>query len=160
MRTAVTSVSADVPLTRVRTLGEVYDRSLATTSFTLVMLAIAAGLALLLGVVGIYGVIAYAVTQRRREIGIRIALGAHDRQVRRMFVRQGVALAAVGVTCGLAGGAFVTRLMATLLFGTSPLDPITYGLVSLGLVAIAGLASYIPAYSATRLDPVRSLRGE
>jgi len=160
VRDAISSVNADVALTRVRTLGDVYDRSLAATSFTLVMLALAAAMAVFFGIVGMYGVISYAVTQRRREIGIRVALGAPQHQVKRMFLRQGVSLGAAGVTCGLAGAAILTPVMASLLFGTSPLDPFTYGLVSLGLVGIAALASYVPAHTAMRLDPVRSLRGE
>jgi putative ABC transport system permease protein len=160
VREAIQAVNADVPLTRVRTLGNVYDGTLATTTFTLVMLALAAGIALFLGIVGIYGVIAYAVTHRRREIGIRIALGAAHRDVKLMFVRQGMLLGAIGVAIGIAGAALVTRLMATLLFGTSPLDPMTFALVSAGLVAVAGLASYLPAHAATGVDPVRTLRGE
>jgi hypothetical protein len=160
VREVIGAVNADVALARVRTLGDVYDRSLASTSFTLVMLAVAAAIALLLGIVGIYGVTAYAVTQRRREIGIRIALGAPVRQVKRMFVRQGITLGAAGVTCGLAGATLLTRLMSSLLFGTSPLDPATYGIVALSLVAIAALASYVPARMASSADPVRALRGE
>jgi putative ABC transport system permease protein len=160
VRNAVRSVSADVPLTRVRTLGDVYDQSMANTSFTLVMLAIAAAMALCLGVVGIYGVIAYAVTQRRREIGIRVALGASHSDVKRMFVRHGIALGGAGVVCGAAAAALLTRLIASLLYGTNPLDPMTYGLVSLGLMGITALASYVPAHSATRVDPVQTLRGQ
>jgi predicted permease len=160
VRDAIRTVDADVPLTRVRTLGDEYDRSMANTSFALVMLAIAAAMALGLGVVGIYGVIAYAVTQRRREIGIRVALGASRREVRRLFVRHGVTLGVSGVLCGAAGAALLTRLIGSLLFGTSPLDPMTYGLVALGLVGITALASYVPAHSATRVDPAQTLRGE
>lgn len=160
VRAAIASVDRDVPLTRVRTLGDVYERSMATTSFTLVMLAIAAAMALFLGIVGIYGVIACAVTQRRREIGLRIALGASQQEVKHMFVRHGVMLAAVGIMFGLAGAALLTRLMATLLYGTSPLDPMTYALVSLTLVGIAALASYVPASAATTVNPVQALRGE
>ncbi len=160
IRDAIWAVNPNLPLTRVRTLGDVYDRSLAGTSFTLVMLGIAAAMALLLGIVGIYGVIAYAVMQRTREIGIRVALGARHGELKRMFVGHGVALAVVGVICGLVGAAVLTRLMGSLLFGTSPLDPMTYVLVSCGLVAVAALASYLPAHSATSIDPVRILRGE
>jgi predicted permease len=160
VRSAIGSISPHVALTRIRTLGDVYDRSLATTSFTLVVLAVAAAMALFLGLVGIYGVVAYAVTQRRREIGLRIALGASHRGVQRMFLRQGVTLAAAGVVCGVAGAALLTRLMSRLLFGMSPLDPATYVLVSLGLVGVAALASCVPARAATSLDPVRSLRGD
>jgi putative ABC transport system permease protein len=160
VRDAVSSAQADVPITRVRTLGEVYGRSLAATSFALVMLAIAAVLALVLGIVGIYGVIAYAVTRRAREIGIRAALGASRRQLEVMFVRRGVTLALAGVACGLAGAVALTRLMTSLLFGTSPLDPATYVIVSLGLVGVAALASYVPARGAAQLDPVQALRGD
>jgi predicted permease len=160
VRNAIRAINADVPLTRVRTLGDVYDRSMASSSFALVMLVIAAAMALGLGVVGIYGVIAYAVAQRRREIGIRVALGASHREVKRLFVRQGVALGVVGVLCGAAGAALVTRLIGSLLFGTNPLDPMTYGIVSLGLVATAALASFVPAHSATRVDAAQLLRGE
>ena len=159
-RDAIRAVDADVPLTRVRTLGDVYDRSLDVTSFTVAMLAIAAGMALFLGIVGIYGVIAYAVSQRRREIGIRVALGARHSEVRLTFVRHGMALAVIGITLGVVGATMLTRLMASLLFGTSPLDPMTYCVVSLGLVATAGLASYVPALAATTIDPVLVLRGE
>ena len=159
-REAIGSVMPDVALTRVRTLGNVYDASLATTSFTLVMLAIAAAMALFLGIVGIYGVIAYAITQRRREIGIRLALGAQNHEVTSMFLRQGIALGVAGVVCGTAGAALLTRLMASLLFRTSALDPATYGLVSLGLVAIVALASYVPARVATTVDPALTLRGQ
>ncbi|MGH9162485.1 MAG: ADOP family duplicated permease [Vicinamibacteraceae bacterium] len=160
LRSAVWSVNPDVPLAKIRTLGDVYERSLARTSFTLVMLAIAAGMALLLGIVGIYGVIAYAVSQRTREIGIRVALGARHEQLKRMFVRHGLVLATMGVVCGLAGAALLTRLMDSLLFGISPLDPMTYIVVSLGLVAAAVLASYVPAHRATAVDPVKALRAE
>lgn len=159
-RDVIRSIDAGVPLTRVRTLGDVYERSLDITSFTVAMLAVAAGMALFLGVVGIYGVIAYTVTQRRREIAIRVALGAPQSEVRLMFVRQGAMLGLMGITFGVAGAAILTRLMASLLFGTSPLDPMTYGVVALGLVGIAALASYIPARNAATVDPVLALRGE
>ncbi|MET0556384.1 MAG: ABC transporter permease [Vicinamibacteria bacterium] len=160
VRAAIGSADPSVALTRVRTLGDVYDRSMAGTWFTLVMLAIAAAMALGLGVVGIYGVIAYAVAQRRREIGIRVALGASPRDVTRVFVRHGVLLGLCGAACGAAGAALLTRLLGSLLFGTSPLDPATYVLVALGLVGVTALASYVPAHAATRVDPARTLRGD
>jgi predicted permease len=160
VRDAIASVRADVPLTRVRTLGDVYRRSMASTSFALTMLIIAAAMALLLGIVGIYGVIAYAVTRRRREIGIRAALGASRRELEGLFLRHGVRLALAGVACGVVGAAVLTRLMASLLFGTSPLDPIIYALVSVGLASIAVFATYVPARRAARVDPVLTLRGE
>ena len=159
VRGAISSVKADVPLTRVRTLADVYARSLAATSFAATMLAVAAAMALVLGVIGIYGVIAYAVTQRRREIGIRAALGASRGELAGMYVRRGVKLALAGVACGLACAAVLTQLMETLLFRTSPLDPTIYGLVSLGLVGIAALASYVPARGAAQVDPMQTLRG-
>src|SRR5262249_22725399 len=134
--------------------------SLARSSFTLVMLAIAASMALLLGVVGIYGVISYAVAQRRREIGIRAALGAQQRVLQRMFVRHGLALASVGVALGLVVAAGVTRLMATFLYGITPLDPITYAAVALILGVAAVLASYLPARRAAAVDPIEALRAE
>jgi len=115
-------------------------------------------MALLLGVVGIYGVISYAVSQRTREIGIRIALGAPPQSVRQMFVREGLVLTAIGVVCGLTAAAGLTRLMTALLFEVSPVDPVTYCAVSLVLAAAALLASYIPARRASRIEPVEALR--
>jgi len=160
VRRAVWSVNPDLPIANVRTMLEVYDRSMARTAFTLVMLSVAAGMALLLGIVGIYGVISYAVSQRTREIGIRIALGAPQQSVRQLFVREGLMLTAIGVVCGLAAAAGLTRLMKALLFEVSPLDPTTYCAVSLVLAAAALLASYIPARRATTIEPVEALRTE
>ncbi len=157
---AVWSVNPNLPLANVRTLREIYDASLARTSFTLVMLGIAGGMALLLGIAGIYGVISYSVTQRTREIGIRIALGARSQEVTSMFVRHGLMLAVVGVAIGLAGAFAVTRLMSSLLFEVSPADPPTYGAVSLVLVAATVIASYVPALRATGVDPAVALRSE
>jgi predicted permease len=156
---AVWSVNADLPVS-LRTMREVYDQSLEWTSFTLVMLAIAASMALLLGVVGIYGVISYAVSQRRREIGIRAALGAPRAQLRGMFVRHGLVLAGIGVVIGLGAAAGLTRLMSTLLYGVAPLDPVTYVAVPLLLVISTMLASYLPAWRATSVDPVEVLKVE
>jgi ABC-type antimicrobial peptide transport system permease subunit len=124
------------------------------------MLAIAGAMALLLGVVGIYGVISYSVSQRTREIGIRMALGAPRKEVTRMFVRHGLRLAAVGVACGLAVAAVCMRLMSSLLFQVSPVDPLTYGGVACGLMAAAVLASYVPALRATAVDPAEALRAD
>jgi predicted permease len=160
IRDAIALVKGNVPLTRVRTLGDVYSRSMAATSFALIMLATAAGIALVLGVIGIYGVIAYGVTQRRREIGIRAALGASHHELEAMFVRHGVRVAVAGVAAGLTAAAVLTQLMSSLLFGTKPIDPATYALVSLGLVCVAAVASYVPARRATLVDPVETLRGE
>jgi hypothetical protein len=157
---AMWAVNPNLPLFQVRTLGEVYDQSMARTSFTLVMLAIAGSMALVLGIIGIYGVIAYMVSQRRREIGIRLALGAQQGELKRMFVRHGLALASIGVAIGLGAAAGLTRLMSSLLFGISPLDPPTFGFVALFLAAAAALASYLPARRASKVDPMEALRAE
>ncbi len=157
---AVWSVNASLPLASVQTMQDIYDKSLSQVSFTLAMLGIAGAMALLLGVIGIYGVIAYAVSQRRREIGIRLALGARQREVRRMFLGEGLALAGIGGTIGLAAAMGLTRLMKSLLFGISPLDPVTYAGVPLVLAAAAALASYLPARRAATVDPVQVLRAE
>jgi len=157
---AVWSMSASLPLANVRTLQEIYDKSLARTSFTLVLLAIAGVMALLIGMVGIYGVISYAVSQRRREIGIRLALGARSRELAHIFIAQGFVLALIGVGCGLTGAAALTRLLRSLLFGVNPLDPLTYAAVSIGLIAAAVMASYIPALRAMSVDPAETLRSE
>jgi putative ABC transport system permease protein len=159
VREAVWSVDSTLPVS-LRTMREVYDRSLVRTSFTLVMLAIAASMALLLGVVGIYGVISYAVSQRRREIGIRAALGAQRGELQRMFVRHGLALAAVGVAIGLGVAAGLMRLMSTLLYGITPLDPMTYAVAPVALMIATLLASYLPARRAVSVDPVEALRSE
>jgi predicted permease len=157
---AVWSVNPNLPLADVHTLQEIYNKSLARTSFTLVMLAIAGTMALLLGVVGIYGVISYSVSQRTREIGIRMALGARKDELMRMFVAQGLRLALIGVACGLAAAAGLTRLMKSMLFEVKPVDPLTFATVALGLVLAAALASYLPALRATAVDPIEALRAD
>ena len=160
IQNAVWSVNKDLPLAGVGTVKEIYDRSMARTSFTLVMLAIAGSMALLLGVVGIYGVISYAVSQRTREIGIRMALGATESAVQRMFVAHGLLLTGIGVACGILASVAATRLMAALLFEVSPLDPPTYAVFSVVLLAAALLATYVPARRATVVEPVEALRAE
>jgi predicted permease len=160
LRQAVWSVNPNLPLAGVTTLETLYDKSLARTSFTLVMLAIAGGMALLLGVIGIYGVISYSVSQRRREIGIRLALGAPLQEVTGMFVRHGLVLSSIGTACGLSAAFALSRLMKSLLFDVSPADPATYVSVSVGLIGAAMLASYLPALRATKVDPVEALRAE
>jgi ABC-type antimicrobial peptide transport system permease subunit len=141
-------------------MKDLYDQSLAATSFTLVMLAIAGTMALLLGIVGIYGVMSYAVSQRTREMGIRLALGAEAGQLKRMFVGNGLLLAGAGVVIGLAAAAGLARLMKSLLFGISTLDPVIYVAMPVVLVAAALLASYLPARRASRIDPSEALRLE
>jgi ABC-type antimicrobial peptide transport system permease subunit len=136
----------------------VYRQSLGRTTFTVVMLGLAGAMALLLGLVGIYGVISYTVSQRTKEIGIRMALGEPPHAVRRMFVRQAVVLAAVGVVAGLAAAAGASRLLGALLYGTSPLDPVTYVAVAMLLLTTSALASYVPARRAAALNPIDALR--
>jgi predicted permease len=160
IRQAVWAVDANLPLTDVRTQEYYYTKSISRTSFTLVMLAIAAGIALLLGVVGLYGVIAYSASQRTREIGIRIALGAQRNTITTMFVRQGLLLAGSGVVCGLLLALAATRLLRSLLFHVSPMDPVTYALASVALCGAAVLASYIPSRRTATVNPVEALRAE
>ena len=157
---AVWSVNASLPVASMRTMQDIYDRSLGRTSFTLVMLLAAATAALVLGVVGLYGVLSYAVSTRRREIAIRFALGARTSDVQARIVRQGVVLACIGVVFGLAAAAGVTRLMTSLLYEVPAVDPLTYAAVAAGLVAIAALASYLPARRASAVDPAESLAAE
>jgi predicted permease len=157
---AVASVNGNLAVADEKTLEAVYERSLARASFTLALLAIAGGMALLLGVVGIYGVISYSVSQRSREIGIRLALGATLEDVIGVFVRHGVAVSGIGAACGLAAALALTRLMKSLLFEVSPSDPLTFLGVAAGLILASALASYLPARRATRVDPVQALRAE
>jgi predicted permease len=157
---AIWSVNPNLPLAQVKTLDDIYRKSLARTSFTLLMLGIAAGMALLLGVVGIYGVVSYSVAQRTKEIGIRLALGAQTQELTRMFVSHGARLAALGVVCGLAAAALLMRLLSTLLFEVRPVDPVTYTVAAGTLVGAALLASYLPALRAAGIDPVQALRSE
>ena len=160
VRQSVSSVNPNLPVAGVRTMQEVYRQSLARQSFTLVMLGIAGSMALALGVIGIYGVISYAISQRTREIGIRMALGAKKSELVWMFVRSALVLTGVGTAIGLGAAAVLMRLMRTLLFGIGPLDPITFTAVPLILAAAAALASYLPARRTTAIDPVEALRAE
>ncbi len=160
VRQTVWSVDASLPLAAVHSLDYYYQQSIARTSFTLIMLGIAGAMALLLGTVGLYGVIAYSVSQRTREIGIRIALGAQQKEVITMFVRQGLSLAGIGIAFGLAAAFAAMRLMSSLLFHVSPMDPLTYIAVTIGLVAAALVASYVPSRRAASVSPVEALRAE
>jgi predicted permease len=160
LRNAIWSINANLPLANVETVETLYDRSLARTSFTLMMLAIAGGMALLLGIVGIYGVISYSVSQRTREIGIRLALGATLSNVTQLFLRSGLLLSAIGCAFGLASALVLTRLMKSLLFSVSPSDPLTYVAMAVALTSAAALASYLPARKAIKVDPVEALRAE
>jgi putative ABC transport system permease protein len=160
VREAVWAVNRNLPLSRVNTLGFYYRQSMARTSFTLIMLAVAGAMALLLGVVGIYGVIAYSVSQRTREIGVRMALGAQTQSLTAMFVRHGLILTGIGIAFGLTAASIVMRLMSSLLFRVNPVDPLTYAAVTLGLIATAFIASYLPSRRAATVDPVDALRAE
>ena len=157
---AVWSVNGDLPLADPATVGELYTKSMARTSFTLIMLCVAGGMALLLGIVGIYGVISYAVSQRTREIGIRMALGAQRDALTSMFVRQGLVLAAIGAVFGVAAAFATMRFMASILFKVSPMDPWTYSLATVTVIAIAWLACYLPSRRAAQVNPVNALRAE
>jgi predicted permease len=160
VKQAVWGLNPNLPMSSVETMAEVYDRSLARPSFALVMIAIAGSMALLLGIVGIYGVLSYAVTQRRREIGIRLALGAQQGALRGMFVRHGLMLTAIGLMFGLAASLGLTRLMSPLLFGIGFLDPITYAGALLLLALAAAMASFLPAWQASMVDPAGVLKAE
>lgn len=157
---AVWSVDADLPLANPTTLGVLYTKSMARTSFTLVMLCVAGSMALMLGIIGIYGVISYAVSQRTREIGIRMALGAQRKELIGLFVRQGLGLTGTGVVLGLAAAFLVMRLMSSLLFNVSPLDPGTYAATTVAIVVVAWLACYLPSRRAAAVEPVSALRSE
>jgi predicted permease len=157
---AVWSVNASLPVAAVRTMQEIYSQSLARTSFTLIMLGIAGTMAFILGIIGIYGVISYAVSQRTREIGIRLALGEQQARLRWMFVRSGLVLTGIGVAVGVVAATGLMGLLKSLLFGVSPLDPFTYVSVPVVLAVSAMLASYLPARRAAAVDPVEALRAE
>ena len=156
----VWSVDPNLPLAEPATMADLYTKSMARTSFTLVLLSIAGAMALLLGIVGIYGVIAYTVSQRTREIGIRMALGAQRSELSALFVRQGLLLTAIGAVCGLAVAFVVMRLISSLLFNVSPVDPFTYCVITAGVLATAYLACYLPSRRAATVNPVNALRSE
>jgi predicted permease len=160
VRQALWSVNSSLPLASVSTMQEVYDKSVARTSFTLVMLGIAGVMALLLGIIGIYGVISYTVSQRQREIGIRLALGAQGGDVLEMVLRQGAKMALAGVAIGIGAALGLTPLMTSLLFGVEAHDPWTFAAVAGLLFFVALLACYIPARRATLVDPMVALRYE
>ena len=141
-------------------MQDVYDKSVAKTSFTLIMLGIAGAMALTLGIIGIYGVMSYSVSERQREIGIRLALGAKGGDVLQMVLRQGAKLALLGVVIGIGAALGLTRLMTNVLFGVTAHDPLTFAAVAALLLLVAGVACYIPARRATLVDPIVALRYE
>jgi predicted permease len=157
---SVWSVDSDLPIADAHTLEFYYSKSMARTSFTLTMLGVAGGMALLLGVVGLYGAIAYSVSTRTHEIGIRVALGAESEDVLKMVVRGGFTLAGFGVGIGIVAALVSTRYLASLLYGIKPTDPPTFAAVALLLIGVALLASYIPARQATKVDPMVAIRYE
>jgi putative ABC transport system permease protein len=160
VKTEVQALDRDLPVYSPKTMQERVSESAAAPRFRTLLLALFAALALVLAAVGIYGVISYSVTQRTHEIGIRMALGAGRRDILKMVVGRGVLLTMIGVGIGLAGAFILTRIMASLLFGVSATDPVTYTVVSVLLVAVAFLACYIPARRATKVDPMVALRYE
>lgn len=160
IRSAVQAASASVPITDLRTMQTVYDKSMSRTAFTLTLLAVSGGMALLLAVVGVYAVISYTVAQRTREIGIRIALGAQQQGVQLLFVRKGLVLAGIGAGAGVIVAMALARVLSSLLFEISPLDPLTYVAVVVGLLGAAALASYLPALRVARVSPSEALRAE
>jgi predicted permease len=160
IRHAVWSVNRSLPLADMRSLEDYYWKSMSRTSFTLVMLAVAGAMALLLGVVGLYGVIAYSVSQRTREIGIRVALGAQRREITGMFLRHGLLLTVTGVACGLGTALAVIRVMSSLLFKVNPVDFATYAAMCGSLILTTLVASYLPSRRAAAVDPAEALRSE
>jgi predicted permease len=160
VRQTIWEIDPNLPLARVQTLDRILAQSMARASFTLVMLSIAAVVALLLGGVGLYGVVSYIVSQRTREFGVRLALGAQAGDVGCMVVREASVLVAIGLGVGLAAAAGLTRLMSALLFGVAPFDPLTFAAVAVALASIALLASWRPARRASWVDPIQALRWE
>jgi predicted permease len=160
VKQAVWSVNAGLPLANPNTLGYLYNKSMARTSFTLVLLSIAGAMALLLGVVGIFGVVSYGISQRTREIGIRMALGAQRREITALFVRQGFVLTVMGVVIGLGASALTMRFLSSLLFHVSAIDPFTYASVTAVIVAVTWVACYLPSRRAASVEPVTALRSE
>jgi predicted permease len=158
VRRELQALEPAMPLLNVTTLSDVFDQALWAPRMGASLLGIFAGLALLLAAIGLYGVMAYAVTQRTRELGIRLALGARQQDVRNMVVRQGLVLAAFGVAIGLGLAVALARLVSNLLFGVSGTDPVTFAVIPVVLLVVAGLATYIPAWRASRVDPVVALR--
>ena len=160
VRSILAQMNPRVPFVDARSMETVVSHSMQRTSFIMILLAISATVALLLSAVGIYGVISYVVTQRRFEIGVRIALGARVAEVARLVMMQSVRLAVLGILLGLVGTYAVTTVIKSLLFNVSPMDPLVLGTVAVTLLVIAGLASFAPARRAARIDPVEALRAE
>ena len=159
-RQQVQALDPEQPIYDVRTLAEMRDNSIAPQRLNLTLLAVFAGVALALAVIGLYGVLAYAVAQRQREIGVRMALGAQRRDVLGLVVGHGMRLTGIGVILGLAGALALTRVLKSLLFEIKPFDPVTFLTVTALLAGVALLACWIPARRAARVDPIEALRYE
>jgi putative ABC transport system permease protein len=160
LQQTVWSITPRVPLGNVRTLDSILAQSMAQTSFAMVMLAIAAGVALLLAVVGVYGVVSYIATERTHEVGIRMALGAQSGDVHALFLRHGLALTLTGIVLGVGAAMLLTPIMSALLYGVAPTDPATYAGVAIALGAVTLLATYLPARRASRVQPITALRSQ
>jgi putative ABC transport system permease protein len=160
VRRAVWEIDKDQPVSNISTMDEILSESVTSQRFSMLLLAIFAGLAMVLAAVGIYGVMSYSVAQRRGEIGIRMALGAQKVDVLKLTVGEGLKLVVIGIGVGLIGAFLLTRLMSSLLFGITATDPLTFAAISLVLVAVALIASYVPARRATKVDPLVALRYE
>jgi ABC-type antimicrobial peptide transport system permease subunit len=160
MKASVHAVDPKLPLAQLQTLNDLYKLSMARTSFALVLLGIAAAMALTLAIVGVYGVLAYAVAQRRREVSIRVALGAEPGMVKALLLRQGLILTCIGGAIGVILARVLSRWLSSLLFGVTPLDPLTYGMAGALILAAALSASYIPIRRAVSLDPMEGLRSD
>jgi ABC-type lipoprotein release transport system permease subunit len=160
VRELVRQIAPEAPVYREYTMAYLSRRSMLQLSFTMLTLGVVSGLALLLGAIGLYGVLSYVVAERTREIGVRMALGATARVVRRMVVSQGARVVMVGVVIGIAVAYAATRLLGTLLYGVKPVDPVVFAAMSVTMIAIGGLASYVPARRASSVNPIESLRSD
>jgi putative ABC transport system permease protein len=160
LRSAIVAIDAGQRVRRVRTMNDIVALTSATSRFNATLFGIFAGVALLLGALGLYGVLSFLVTRRRQEIGMRMALGASKPDVVKVFLKQGLALTVVGLCIGIAGALFVSRWLTSLLFGVTPTDPFSFVAVSLVLLAVAGAASYVPARRAAAIDPMAAIRSE
>ena len=160
LQQAVWSINPNLPLGQVQTLNEIQAHSMAQTSFAMVMLAIAASVALLLALVGVYGVVSYIAAERTYEVGIRMALGAQSGDVRALFLRHGLTLTLAGLVLGIGTAMLVTPIISALLYGVAPIDPVTYAGVAIVLGAVSLLATYLPARRASRVQPIIALRSQ